>query len=221
MHFHSAGKRFSLRRQPAGLIGVSPAAIRSLRELCDVGQGIAMRILWKSSPSPRLLNTVVPNVAPAKADPPTGRFSLKRSSLFSGNGTAIFVGVVVGAAILSILGITYTRHQERKRQKEAAGGAMTATTSSTSSLAESARPPAPIPASQIHVSAISLGEPHLAIVNGKQVSEGESISISLPSQSAPLRLQVVKIADGRIDLSDGTQVITVRLETLRAPNRKP
>ena len=179
-----------------------------------------MRILWKSSPSPRLLNTVEPDVAPTKADPPTGRFSLKSSSLFSGNGTAIFVGIVVGAAILTILGFTYTRHQSQKRQKDPAADATLVTTSNTPS-AESAVPRATILASQIHVSAISLGEPRLAIVNGKQVTEGESITISSPSQSAPVRLQVVKIADGRIDLSDGTQVITARLEASLAPNRKP
>jgi hypothetical protein len=168
-----------------------------------------MRILWKSSPSPRLLNTVVPEIAPNKADPPTGRFSLKGSSLFSGSGTAIFAGIIVGAAILSILGITYTRHQSQKRQKEPVAKAVTIP--DTSVLA----------ANQIQVSAISLGEPRLAIVNGKQLSEGESITISVPGQSAPVTLRVVKIADGRIDLSDGTQVITVRLEAPRGPNRKP
>ena len=178
---------------------------------------IAMRILWKSSPSPRLLNTVASDVAGNKAESPTGRFSLKSASLFSGNGRAIFVGIIVGAAILSILGIFYTRHQSEKRQREADAGAPAITTAS----AESAGPPAPILASQIHVSAISLGEPRLAIVNGKQVTEGESITISIPDQAAAVSLRVVKIADGRIDLSNGPQVITARLETPRRPNRKP
>jgi hypothetical protein len=173
-----------------------------------------MRILRKSIPSPRLLNTVEPDVAPTKADPPAGQSSLKGSSLFSGNGTAIFGGLVVGAVIFSILGIVYTRHQSRKAQKEPAGPAAVFTTSNPAP-AESAL------ANQIHVSAISLGEPRIAIVNGKQVTEGESITISSPTASAPVSLRVVKIADGRIDLSDGIQVITVRLETSRAPNRAP
>lgn len=183
-----------------------------------MGLNIAMRILWKSSPSPRLLNTVASDVAGNKAEPPTGRFSLKSASLFSGNGRAIFVGIIVGAAILSILGIFYTRHQSEKRQREADAPAIT---TSNPSSAESAGPPAPILASQIHVSAISLGEPRLAIVNGKQVTEGESITISIPDQPTAVSLRVVKIADGRIDLSNGTQVITARLETPRGPNRKP
>jgi hypothetical protein len=168
-----------------------------------------MRILRKSIPSPRLLNTVEPDVAPTKSDPPAGRSSLKRSSLFSGNGLAIFGGIFVGAAILSILGAAYTRHQSQKAQKEP--DPKSVATSVTSPLA----------ASQIQVSAISLGEPRLAIVNGKQVMEGESFTISSPGQSAPVRLQVVNIADGLINVSDGTQVITVRLEIPRVPNRKP
>ncbi|HYJ05602.1 MAG TPA: hypothetical protein VEX43_10740 [Chthoniobacterales bacterium] len=168
-----------------------------------------MRIIWKSSPSPRLLNTVASDIAGKKAEPPTGKFSLKRASLFSGNGRAIFVGIVVGAAIFAILGVTYTRHQSQKRQREAGARAEA---SSASAL---------ILTNQIQVSAISLGEPRLAIVNGKQVTEGESITITTPDQLTTVRLQVVKIADGRIDLSDGTQVITVRLETSRGPIRKP
>lgn len=163
-----------------------------------------MRIIWKSSPSPRLLNTVASDVVGNKAELPARRFSLKSASLFSGNGRAIFVGLVVGAAILSILGIAYTRHQ-----------------SSNTPSVDSAGPSALILASQIHVSAISLGKPRLAIVNGKQVTEGESIIISTPDQPTAVRLRVVKIADSRVDLSTGTQVITARLETYRSPNRKP
>lgn len=169
-----------------------------------------MRIIWKSSPAPRLLNTVASDVAGNKAEPPTGKFSLKHASLFSGNGRAIFVGIVVGAAIFAILGVTYTRHQSQKRQREA-GAPAAAEASGSSALI----------LNQIQVSAISLGEPRLAIVNGKQVTEGESITITTPDQLRTVRLRIVRIADGRIDLSDGTQVMTARLETSRAPLRKP
>ena len=176
-----------------------------------LGEDTAMRIIWKSSPSPRLLNTVASDVARNKAEPPTGKFSLKRASLFSGNGRAIFVGIVVGAAIFAILGVTYTRHQSQKRQRDAGARAG----------AEAAGPSALILTNQIQVSAISLGEPRLAIVNGKQVTEGESITVTTPDQLTTVRLRIVRIADGRIDLSDGTQVITARLETSRGPIRKP
>ena len=178
-----------------------------------------MRLIRKSSPSPRLLNTVVPEVAASKVEIPPGKTALKGASLFSGNGRAIFVGIVVGAAILSILGITYTRHQSQKRQREA--GVRAAVTTPNISPAESPFLPASILTSQIRVSAISLGEPRLAIVNGKQVTEGENITVSIPGRLTTARLRVVKIADGRVDLSDGTQLITALLETSRGPIRKP
>ena len=179
-----------------------------------------MRLIWKSSPSPRLLNTVVPEVTESKTKIPAGKTALKDASLFSGNGRAIFVGIVVGAAILSILGIAYTRHQSLKRQREA-GARAAAITLPNASPEESPVTPAFTLTSQIHVSAISLGEPRLAIVNGKQITEGESIAISIPGRLTTASLRVVKIADGRVDLSDGTQVITALLETARGPVRKP
>jgi hypothetical protein len=159
-----------------------------------------------------LLNTVASDVAKNKAEGPTGKFSLKTASLFSGNGRAIFVGIAVGAAIFAILGVTYTRHQSHKRQREAGPRAAAITTPG---------PSAQLLTSQIQVSAISLGEPRLAIVNGKHVMEGESITISTPDKLTTVKLRVVRIADGRIDLSDGTQEITARLETSRGPTRKP
>jgi hypothetical protein len=179
-----------------------------------------MRIIRTNSPSPRLLNTVARNVAPNKAERPAEGFSLKTASLFSGNGRAIFVGLVVGAAIFWILGVTYTRHQSHKRQKEADARA-TAILRPSLSATELAVPLTPALASQIRVTAISLGEPHVAIVNGKQVTEGENIVIPVSNQSTAVTLRVVKIADGRIDLTNGTQMITARLETLRSPNRNP
>src|SRR5688500_170018 len=114
-----------------------------------------MRIISKSSPSPRLLNTVASNVAKNKAEDPSGKFSLKTASLFSGNGRAIFVGIAVGAAIFAILGVTYTRHQSQKRQREAGAPAAAIT---TPNRAVSPGPSALLLTSQIQVSAISLGE---------------------------------------------------------------
>ena len=180
-----------------------------------------MRIISKSSPAPRLLNTVAPDVsANRSAERPTANFSLKGASLFSGNGRAIFVGILVGSAILTILGVTYTRHQSLKAQRETAALAAALTTPSDPS-AQLANPSAPIWAGQIHVTAISLGEPRLARVNGKHVTEGENVVIASLNDSTAVTLRVVKISDGQIDLSDGTQVVTARLETPRGLNRKP
>jgi hypothetical protein len=139
--------------------------------------------------------------------------------VFSGNGRAIFVGIAAGAAILSILGVTYTRHQSHKQQREADARSRPITTSNTLSPDSNSQPP-PGLLGQIHVSAISLGEPRLAIINNKQVTEGDNIIISIP-ESGAVTLRVMKIADGHVDFSTGTQIITARVETPRGPNRKP
>jgi multidrug efflux pump subunit AcrA (membrane-fusion protein) len=141
---------------------------------------------------------------------------LKGSALFTGNGRAIFIGLFLGAAILLTIGFFYERRQAAKQNEEAARRLMTVTTTSISSSAQTVTTPAPIivqiSLEQIHVTAISLGRPRLAVINGQQVAEGDRISLHTPTTSVTVSLQVLKIADGRIDLSDGLHVITARLE---------
>ncbi|HEX8897233.1 MAG TPA: hypothetical protein VF751_00925, partial [Chthoniobacterales bacterium] len=85
-------------------------------------------------------------------------------------------------------------------------------------------PPEPIvvkiSADLIHVSAISLGHPRLAIINGQLVSEGETITVHTPTPSIAVSLKVVKIYDGQIELSDGTQSINARLNVVPPPRPK-
>ena len=57
----------------------------------------------------------------------------------------------------------------------------------------------------IHVTAISLGQPKLAIVNGKQLGEGDELIASAT------KLRLVKISDGEIQLSSGAQIVMARL----------
>jgi hypothetical protein len=92
---------------------------------------------------------------------------------------------------------------------------LTVATRSISTSLHAITTPAPIvvqiSADVIHVSAIALGHPRLAVINGRSVAEGDSITVHTPSRAVAVTLRVVKIADGRIDLTDGTQVITTRL----------
>ena len=57
----------------------------------------------------------------------------------------------------------------------------------------------------IHVTAISLGQPRLAIVNGKQLGEGDEVV------AEATRLRIVKISDGEVELTGGAQVVMARL----------
>lgn len=144
------------------------------------------------------------------------RARLKGSAFFSGNGGAIFVGIFLGAVVLLTIGFLYERHQAAKENEEAARKLMMVTATSVSSSAQTVATPAPIivqiSLDQIHVTAIALGHPRLAVINGQQVAEGDRITIHTPTSSVSVSLQIVKIVDGRIDLSDGLHVITARLE---------
>ena len=76
----------------------------------------------------------------------------------------------------------------------------------------------PISADMVHVTAISLGNPSLAIVNGKRVAEGELVPLHTSRPAVIVKLQVMKIADGRVDLTDGSQVLTAHLEAQALKN---
>jgi hypothetical protein len=184
-----------------------------------------VRVLSQTSPAPRLLNTVVPDLRETKADKAGGRFRLKGASLFSGNGRAIFLGIVLGAAVLSTIGVVYARYEAARRHEEARRKLLSVATHSISAPAQPEARPVPIVVSLradlFHVTAISLGHPRLAILNGQQVTEGDQITVHTPAASVAITLRVVKILDGRIDLSDGTQIISVRLEISSASHRKP
>ena len=176
-----------------------------------------MRLVSQQTPAPRLLVTVVPEVREKPPEQPTVRSRLKGVSLFTGNGRAIFLGLILGAALICAVSLVYARNQAARRQAEEARKLLPVSTHSISA-------PEPIvvkiSANLIHVSAISLGHPRLAIINGQFVTEGEYIKLHTPAASVVVMLRVVKIGDGEIELSDGTQVIKARLELVAPPRPK-
>lgn len=173
-----------------------------------------MQMVPKDKPPPRLLNTVVPDVTPAAADE-RGNSALSRSRLFSGNGLAIFVGLAVGCLGLGGAGWWHDRHVATDRAASMAPVLTTASTGTVTSSKHEASPPAPIivqiSSDQIRVTAISLGHPRLAVINEQQVGEGDFVKVHAPTVRTETKLQVMKIADGQIDLSDGSQTIVARL----------
>ncbi|HEX4641453.1 MAG TPA: hypothetical protein VH252_08710 [Chthoniobacterales bacterium] len=181
-----------------------------------------MQIVSQQTPAPRLLSTVVPELREKAPERANMRSRLKSSAtLFAGNGRAIFVGLLSGAILICAIAFFYEHHQadrrraaEEERQRQL--------------LAASAQViPAPKPimvqisSDLIHVTAISLGHPHIAIINGKLVAEGEAITLPTPTPNVVVSLRVTKISDGAIELSDGTQVIIVRLDPTNQPRTKP
>lgn len=78
-------------------------------------------------------------------------------------------------------------------------------------------PPAPvvkINPDAIQITAISLGKPKLAIVNGKQLGEGDEVV------AAATKLRLTKISDGEVEFSSGAQIVTARLAPPKLPAAK-
>ncbi|MEN3370684.1 MAG: hypothetical protein V7609_2827 [Verrucomicrobiota bacterium] len=186
-----------------------------------------MRLLPQDGPAPRLLNSVVSEPGQSKLPDVASdvRSRLIGPSIFSGNGRAIFLGIVLGAAVLSMIGFVYSRHRASIQYEEARLKLLAVSTESLSVSRHVQVPPAPIlvqvRADLLHVTAISLGHPRLAIINGQQVAEGELVTVHTPSAFVALTLKVLTIGDGRIDLTDGTQVITARLELPGPAHSRP
>jgi hypothetical protein len=169
-----------------------------------------MRVVSQNKPAPRLLTSVAPEIRPEQLPQGAGAGSLHNSvPPASGNGRAILVGLTVGALLICGVGLLYKRKQGARRHAEEERKLVAVSTRSIS-------PPEPL----IKISAISLGQPRLAIINGRQFGEGEEITIHPPPANLAVTLRVLKISDGRIDLSDGRQVITVRLE-VPPPSHRP
>ena len=178
-------------------------------------------------PAARLLNTASTHVQPrtmAEEDPSGSRYKLKGESLFSGNGAAIFCGIVVGAILLSGAGWAFSHHQRIRTDELAVPVIVPASTHSISTSHNEIIPHAPMTvqmsAELLRVTAIALGHPRLATINRRAVGEGDLLTIHTPTRNVAVSLRVLKINDGRIDLSDGMQVITARLSVPVAPTAR-
>ena len=71
-------------------------------------------------------------------------------------------------------------------------------------------PKAKLDESAFAVTSIMLGNPSLAVVNGRAYSEGEFIR--LPKGSAPIKVCVQQISDGTVSLNYDRQIIVVNLK---------
>jgi CCR4-NOT transcriptional regulation complex NOT5 subunit len=176
-----------------------------------------VHLIPNKMPAPRLLSSVVPEIRQSTkpGDEPASRFVLKGVGIFCGNGRAIFAGILAGVLLISIAGWIFSRHNLVDRESAPVRKLMHATTHSVSASPHSTATPAPIivqiSSDSLRVSAIALGHPRLAVINGQQVAEGDTVTLHTPMRSVAVTLRVIRIADGRIDLSDGLHVLTARL----------
>ena len=180
-----------------------------------------MQLVPNQMPPERLLTSMEAQESTSTEVDSDSPFVLKGAGVMSGNGRWIYIGLLFGAVLLSIGGLIFGRHAQKESDRFSLPTFIKAR---THHLAEagSAEPPAPIvislSADMVRVSAIALGHPRLAVINGKTVAEGDSVTLQAPNSAVALILRVVKIGDGSIDLSDGTKMFSAQL-TIPSPSR--
>jgi hypothetical protein len=179
-----------------------------------------MRLVPHDTPAPHLLKTALEQ----RERPPEGDRAgpaLTASSNFSGRDRAVFAAIVLGAILLCFM--TFIHWRQRTAVHPARQDARIPTIPAVPAVSApivAAEPNGKINADLIHVSAISLGDPRIAIINGRLVGEGEKIILHPPGTPVPVSLRLKKISDGEVELSDGVQVIKARLELAPASKRK-
>ena len=178
-----------------------------------------MQLVPNQIPPERLIMSMDAEESPSVEDDSDSPFVLKGAGMMSRKARWIYIGLITGAMLLSIGGIIFSRHARKEGERF---GFPTFIKARTHSLATpgSAEPPPPIviqlSADMIRVSAIALGHPRLAVINGKTVAEGDGVTLQAPNSAVALILRVVKIGDGSIDLSDGTKMFSAQL-TIPSP----
>ena len=170
-----------------------------------------MQVIPNIKPTPRLLDTAAVEVRSSGAAVDS-KHRLKRAGSFGGNGRAIFIGLLLGALVVTAAGY-FSQHRDSAEHHLASVRRFFAVRTSTVFVEK----PDPgkagpirveIHPSMLRVTAIALGHPRLAIINGKEVTEGDSLTLNSPDGSVSVTLRIVNIVEGRIELTDGTKVMT-------------
>jgi hypothetical protein len=177
-----------------------------------------LKIVRPEKPQPRLLQTAV-----SKAEPET----LTQAIPPPGGRRRKFIAIFLLFTILFVFGFVYLVEWKQSQRVAAihidlpesppatipipAGSAIPIPVASTGTIGVAAAPMAPgsVTAEMLHVTSIALGEPHLAVVNGKRLAEGESLLVATPAGVATLR--VTRIEDGVVHFDYGGQLIDAKL----------
>ena len=182
-----------------------------------------MQLVPNQLPPERLITSMDPpesRPATVDADSP---FVLKGAGAMSGNSRWLFIGAMIGAMLLSIGGLVFSRYRDQEGRSLSLPTFIKARTHSLGAPGSNAPPQVVVPLSRdmIRISAIALGHPRLAVINGRTVTEGDSIKLQSPNSPVALILRVDKIGDGEIALTDGKQMFSAQLTIPSPAKPKP
>ena len=178
-----------------------------------------MQIIPNDKSSPRLLESAAVDFrrdsSPNSERP---RHKLSRSG-GPARGRAILFGLLLGGLVIA--GGGYFSHQRESVEHQFASvrrffAVRTQSVFLTKPAGNEGGPlSVQIDPSMIRVTAIALGHPRLAIINGKEVTEGDALTLTSRGGGISVTLRVVNIVEGRIELTDGTHVVTAPLSNSR------
>jgi len=145
---------------------------------------------------------------------PDFRSKLKRSGSLGGNGRAIFLGLLLGALAISAAGYVHSRYPAVAPEFIVLSRKFLAVRTKTVVPAKDSSPDrlsVEVGPELLRVTAIALGHPRLAVINGKELAEGDTLTVQDRRGGVTVTLRVVKIADGAIELANGSHIVTTRL----------
>jgi hypothetical protein len=159
-------------------------------------------------PQPRLLQSAVSSPEVQPTTPPVEQrtfFSTARLALIG--GIALVLILVAGGAIYWIQSERYPVVVTIGVPDRGASG---------DPLANRPGPLVPVKPEMLHVSSIALGNPRLAIVNGKRLAENDWLVVSTPLGAASVR--VSQIEDGVVRFRHGGETISAKLQAAEKLN---
>jgi hypothetical protein len=170
-----------------------------------------MRLLPNEKPRPRLLESAEAAQWPSTVEHPPG----EKRTAFGKRLLRLVIRIAAAALILSGLGFWMTRRGAIQEETIAIRKLISVGTHMLSNAAHPALPPTPIVVQLntdlVQVTSVALGHPRLAVINGKQVAEGDTFTVHIPTRSVAITLRVLEISDRQVKLTDGTQVMTAHL----------
>jgi hypothetical protein len=152
------------------------------------------------SPTGDQENPITPSDAPSESA--NASTAVPRENGAPDRGRFTFVASLLLIAIAFCVGLSYLLEKRWSRER--------ATHVQTTAPAETlAHATGPLSADLFQVTEITPGSPPTATINGKRLSEGESLSVQTPSGLTNVRL--ARIENGAVELTDGTQTIVANV----------
>lgn len=175
-----------------------------------------MHIVQREKPLPPLLQSA----APETEQEDSGKVRLGESSRLSGIGRLTFVGSMLLVILAFSIGFMYLLEHRWPARAGTAAQPEASPAIAPDSAALAAKPGSiPLHSDMLHVTAIALGNPRLAIVNGKRVTEGESFVVTTSGGATEVRVE--KIEDGFVRFAHDGELIEAKLVETAARKSPP